>query len=67
MNCTCGHDADVSSPICVLSSPAGGDSEDHEDEEAHHECPASDGAGGDPQEHVPAIEEDDQGTDRVAH
>ena len=55
------------SPICVLSSPPGGDSEDHEDEEADHECTAADRAGGDPQEHVPAVEEDDQGADRVAH
>ena len=69
MNCTapCSHDSDVFSPICVLSSPPGGDSEDHEDEEADHECTAADRAGGDPQEHVPAVEEDDQGADRVAH
>ena len=50
-----------------VSFSSGGNSKDHEDEEEDHKRPAADGAGGDPQEHVLAFEEDDQGTDRVAH
>ena len=45
----------------------GGDREDHEDEEADHERGAADRTRRDPQEHVPAVEEDHQGADRVAH
>ena len=49
--------------LYIVSLFAGGDSEDHEDAEADHERPTTDGAGRDPQEHVPAFQEDDQGTD----
>lgn len=52
---------------CSVCFPSpGGHNPDHEDEEAHQQCPAADGAGGNPKEHVFTTEEDDQGTDRVA-
>ena len=40
---------------------AGGHSEDHEDAQEDHQRSAADGAGGDPEEHVPALQEADQG------
>ena len=46
---------------------AGGDREDHEDEEEDRQRSASNGAGGDAQEHVPAAKEAHQAADRVAH
>ena len=42
---------------------AGGHSEDHEDAQEDHQCGTADGAGGDPEEHVPALQEADQGAD----
>ena len=43
----------------------GGHSEDHEDAQEDHQCSPADRAGGDPEEHVPALQEADQGADRV--
>ena len=45
----------------------GGYREDHEDEKEDHQRAATDRTRGDPQEHVPAAEENDQRTDRVAY
>ena len=51
----------------LLCRFAGGDREDHEDAQEDQQRAAANGARGDPQEHVPAVQKDDQRTDRVAH
>ena len=51
--------------IFYCSHTAGGDRQNHEDEEADNERSAADRTSGDPEEHVYTAEEDDQRTDRM--
>ena len=58
----------TSNPPNLNNEPStGGRHQDPQDAEAHLQRPAAQRAHRHPQEHVPAVEEDGEGADRVAH